>query len=235
MRPVLPKGGGAARSVLRGFLELVFPPRCAACGVLGQEPFCPACAEAVDPAPPGCRRCGRPGLDAVCGACLAQPPAFDAVRPGGLLGGPLADAIHALKYRGRPALARPLGEWLAARVELPEGAKLVPVPLAPRRRRERGHDQAALLAEALARAAGRERLRRALRRVRDTPPQVGRDRAARARNVQGAFAASSEVAGQDVVLVDDVVTTGATADACARALKAAGARSVVVVSLARAE
>ena len=77
--------------------------------------------------------------------------------------------------------------------------------------------------------------RRALRRVRETPPQVGRDRAARARNVQGAFAASTAVAGRDVVLVDDVVTTGATADACARALKAAGARSVTVVSLARAE
>ncbi len=223
------------RPALRAFLDLVFPPRCAACGALGQEPFCPVCAEAVDAAPPGCRRCGRPGPDAVCGPCLVQPPAFDAVRAGGLLGGPLADAVHALKYRGRPALARPLGEWLAGRVELPSGAVLVPVPLAPRRRRERGHDQAALLAEALSRAAGRERLRRALRRVRDTPPQVGRDRAARSRNVQGAFAASTAVAGRDVVLVDDVVTTGATADACARALKAAGARSVTVVSLARAE
>lgn len=223
------------RPTLRAFLDLVYPPRCAACGALGQEPFCPVCAEAVDPTPPGCRRCGRPGPDAVCGACLAQPPAFDTVRSGGLLGGPLADAVHALKYRGRPALARPLGEWLARRVELPAAAAVVPVPLAPRRRRERGHDQAALLAEALARAAGRERLRRALRRVRETPPQVGRDRAARGRNVQGAFAASTAVAGRDVVLVDDVVTTGATADACARALKAAGARSVTVVSLARAE
>lgn len=223
------------RPALRAFLDLVLPPRCAACGALGREPFCAACAEAVDEPGSGCRRCGRPGPDAACGACLAEPPAFDVVRAGGLLGGPLADAVHALKYRGRPALARPLGEWLAGRVELPKGAVLVPVPLAPRRRRERGHDQAALLAEALSRAAGRERLRRALRRVRDTPPQVGRDRAARARNVQGAFAASTAVAGRDVVLVDDVVTTGATADACARALKAAGARSVTVVSLARAE
>ena len=125
--------------------------------------------------------------------------------------------------------------WLAARVSLPPAAALVSVPLAPRRRRQRGHDQAALLAEGLGRAAGVQRLTRALRRVRETAPQVGHDRAARARNVADAFAASSAVEGRDVVLVDDVVTTGATADACARALKAAGARSVLVVALARAE
>jgi ComF family protein len=112
----------------------------------------------------------------------------------------------------------------------------VSVPLARRRRIERGYDQAALLADALARAAGRPRARRALARVRETPPQVGRSRAERARNVAGAFAASArDVAGRDVVLVDDVVTTGATADAAAQALRRAGARSVVVVALARAE
>jgi len=220
----------------RALLELVYPPRCAACGdAVAAEPFCPVCGEAVDPAPPGCPRCGLPGAAALCPACHAAPPAFDAVRSGGLFGGPLADAIHALKYGDRPALARPLGAWLARVAPPPPGAAIVAVPLARRRRIERGYDQAQLLADALARAAGAPRLRGALRRVRETPPQVGRTRAERARNVAGAFAAIAPLAGRDLVLVDDVVTTGATADAAAHAAKEGGARSVVVVALARAE
>jgi ComF family protein len=185
--------------------------------------------------PPGCRRCGLPGPDALCGICQARSPAFDSLAAGGLFGGPLAEAVHALKYQRRPAAARPLGAWLASRLALPAGALVVSVPLSRRRRRQRGYDQAALLADALARSAGAGRLRRQLSRVRDTPPQVGRDRQARARNVAGAFLAGPAVAGLDLVLVDDVVTTGATADAAAEALKAGGARSVMVVALARAE
>jgi ComF family protein len=225
-----------ARSALGALVDLVWPPRCAACGeAVSAEPFCPTCAGAVDPVPAGCARCGQPGPDPLCGACRAAPPAFDAVRAGGLFGGPLADAIHAFKYGGRAALARPLGIWLAARAPPPPGALVVSVPLARGRRIERGYDQAALLADELARAAGGRRGRGLLRRVRETPPQVGRAREERARNVAGAFEASGDVAGRDVALVDDVVTTGATADAAASALRRAGARSVVVVALARAE
>jgi ComF family protein len=224
------------RAALGALVDLVWPPRCAACGGgVSAEPFCPTCAEAVDPVPAGCARCGQPGPDPLCGACRASPPAFDAVRAGGLFGGPLADAVHAFKYGGRSALARPLGAWLAARAPLPPGALVVSVPLARGRRIERGYDQAALLAGALARAAGGRLGPAVLRRVRETPPQVGRGREERARNVAGAFEATEAVAGRDVVLVDDVVTTGATADAAAAALRRAGARSVVVVALARAE
>lgn len=223
------------RPLIAALLDLLYPPRCAACGEPG-EPFCAPCAEALLPPGDGCPRCGRPGRAATCGPCLLHPPAYDGLQAGGLFGGPLADAVHALKYGDRPALARPLGRWLAGRVTLPPGALVVAVPLGRRRRQERGYDQAGRLAEALASAAGAGRLTGALRRTRETPPQVGRSRAARGANVAGAFTADpSLVAGRELVLVDDVVTTGATADAAARALLAAGARRVTVVALARAE
>jgi len=221
-------------------LDLVYPPRCAACRELlessAEEPFCPVCREAIDPVPPGCARCGLPGPDPVCGACLADPPAFASCRAGGLFGGPLADAVHALKYGDRPAVARPLGSWLAARAPWPDGAAVVAVPLGRKRRLARGYDQAQLLARAVARARGAALLSAALRRARETAPQVGKSRPERLRNVRGAFVAdAARVRGRDLVLVDDVVTTGATADACAHALVAAGARSVHVLALARAE
>jgi ComF family protein len=224
------------RPLLAAALELLYPPRCAACRGGSGEPFCPACLEAVEPVPDGCPRCGRPGRGATCGPCLVHPPAFEALQAGGLFGGPLADAVHALKYGDRPAVARPLATWLAGRVTLPPGAALVAVPLGPARLRARGYDQAARLAEHLARASGLPRLGRALRRIRETPPQVGRSREQRARNVAGAFWADpGRVAGRALVLVDDVVTTGATVEAAARALRLAGAGRVTVVALARAE
>ncbi len=226
--------------VRTSLLDLLYPPRCAACGAwlrsTAEEPFCPDCEEALLPLPPGCEQCGEPGPLARCGACIASPPAFDSCRAAGLLGGPLADAVHAFKYRDEPWLARPLGAWLAREVQPAPGALVVSVPLARRRRLTRGYDQAALLGRAFARAGGGTYLPGALARVRETPPQVGRDRTARRASVRGAFAPRwhrERLSGGEVVLVDDVVTTGATAGACAQALRAAGAASVAVVALAR--
>jgi ComF family protein len=233
-------GAGRALSWLGpALLDLVFPPRCAACGEPPRAgtPFCGVCAEAVDAVPDPCPRCGRPGAGraAPCPACALAPPAFSGAGAAALFGGPVADAVHALKYGGRSAVAEPLGAWMSSRIELPRGTTVVAVPLGRRRRADRGYDQAALLGDALARAAGLRRLPAALRRVRETPPQVGLDRAARARNVEGAFAARPAVRGLDLLLVDDVVTTGATAGAAAAALLAAGARSVRLAALARAD
>ncbi|MEI7704257.1 MAG: ComF family protein [Deltaproteobacteria bacterium] len=206
---------GALSEIGEALLDLVFPPRCAACGEAPARasPFCSTCDGAIEPA----------------------PDLGDGVGAASLFGGPIADAVHALKYGGRAEVAGPLGRWMAGRVAVPEGMAVVWVPLGRRRRIERTYDQAMLLAVAVARASRQPLLRGALRRVRETPPQVGRDRAARARNVAGAFAASRAVAGRDICLVDDVVTTGATVEAATRALRDAGARRVVVAALSRAE
>lgn len=193
----------------------------------------------LDATPHRPARPGEPGphLDVgqQCGACVAAPPAFDWARAAGVYAGPLRDAVQRFKFGRRPALARPLAalvlEQCAAAV--PDGAVLVPVPLARERERERGFNQAALLAERLA-AGLRAPLRtRWLARTRATPPQTALNATERRVNVRGAFVASTSAAGIDIVLIDDVLTTGATAAECARALRAAGARSVGVLIVAR--
>jgi len=222
------------------FLELLFPARCAACDRLGQEPFCGACAESLVSVPAGCPLCGVPLDEALmpalrprrCGPCRAQAPPFRSARAPFLHGGALAEAIHAFKYEQREELARPLGALFEA-VERPQVEVLCPLPLHPARLRRRGYDQAALLARE---AGARFQLPVAhlLERARATPSQVGRDRSARQRNVRGAFRARGSVLGQSICLIDDVLTTGATAGEAARALYAAGARRVEVRTLSRA-
>jgi ComF family protein len=149
----------------------------------------------------------------------------------------IRDAIHAFKFGGRQALARPLAALLtegSGRPVLPpDVAALVPVPLARARRRERGFNQAALLAERLGAALGVPVRARWLARVQATQPQTELGAAERRANVRGAFAADAAVAGRHVIVVDDVLTTGATAAECARVLRAAGALRVGVLTVAR--
>lgn len=228
-------------------LDLVFPAVCPACGAtLGagrRDPLCGACWTAMPRiGVVQCRRCGA--LDATadgdladaCPACAGLTLPFDWARSAVLYRGPVREAIHAFKFRGKRALARPLGDLVleqAGDVLVPDVEALVPVPLTPARRAERGFNQAALLAERVARG-GRLRVEpRWLRRVRATVPQSDLAAAAREANVSGAFVAAPAVAGRDVVIVDDVFTTGATVRECARALRAAGARRVGVVTVAR--
>jgi ComF family protein len=186
---------------------------------------------------------------AECGACRADAPAFDGARSFGLYTGKLRQVVLRLKFGGEERLGVRLGEWLAPTWDaLPEGSEfdlplIVPVPLHASRRRERGFNQSELLARGLVRALRRQNggaapqvARGCLRRKRATPPQTGLSVAARRENLRGAFEVvkPDEVRGRAIVLVDDVMTTGATLSACARALKRAGAAQVMGVTLARA-
>ncbi|HEX2030621.1 MAG TPA: ComF family protein [Actinomycetota bacterium] len=215
---------------MAGLLDLLLPPRCAACGRPGW-PLCGPCTASVGViVPPVCERCGRPTDEpvAVCGDC--PPPAVDAARSPFLYAGPLARAIRGMKFSGWHGLADPLAaamvEVLGARPEV-----VTWVPLSRRRRARRGFDQAEALARAVARRLDLPAAS-LLRRIRDTRPQARRTAEDRRRALAGSFVAVDR-APPTVVLVDDVLTTGSTAAACAAPLRRAGARRVVVLTAAR--
>jgi ComF family protein len=225
---------------LRSIPALLFPDRCGACEALCDGPFCAPCADTLMPVGAGCPLCGEPADEALlpalrprrCPRCRASPPPYERARAPYLLGGALADAIHRFKYEGREELARPLSSLFAG-CEPPRSDVVVPIPLHASRLRQRGYDQAALLARQAARW-WRLPLRPLLVRVRATPHQVGQDRRRREENVRGAFRAAGIVAGLRVCLLDDVLTTGATAAEAARAVLRGGAIRVEIRTLARA-
>jgi ComF family protein len=143
------------------------------------------------------------------------------------------EAVHALKYHGHHAIASTMGRVMAAQAQDQAGTLVTPVSLHPRRRRERGYDQAAMLSRVVACSLDMP-CDEVLRRVRYTPQQVSLDGEARRRNVAGAFEACCELAGEHVILIDDVLTTGATMEAAAATLKAAGAERVIGLVFAHA-
>ncbi|MGN6754954.1 MAG: ComF family protein [Thermomicrobiales bacterium] len=229
------------RHTRRTLLDLVFPPRCAGCGRRGGW-FCHSCLSQLMPlAPPWCQHCGRPLPDGQwrCRFCQqGDLPALDWARAAYPHSGAIRKAIHRFKYAGEQARAESLAALLAPLLlQAPAGdnpPRVAPVPLSAARQRARGYNQAAELARVLTRANGWP-LDTGLVRVRATPPQVGLDRAARQENVRGAFAWRGEALfGQRVLLVDDVMTTGATANECAATMKAAGALWIGLVTVARA-
>lgn len=234
--------------------DVVFPRRCLTCeAVIPDRPntfICIECAGRVELVEePFCAVCGRPfwtfggsfvSPEALCGLCRTQPPSFVKARAVGLYRGYLKELILRMKYRpaakGAYALAGLLADAYPGLFGGLEPDAVVPVPLHTGRFLEREFDQAHLMAAELTRATGWP-LRRWLWRTRDTPRQSRLSRAGRRLNVRGAFAASrrASLGGRTVLLVDDVMTTGATVREAARVLAKAGAKSVVVYTAARVE
>lgn len=235
------------RRAADAILAILLAPRCAACDSLLTAPLagpvCAACWNGVLPiTPPVCDACGDPlpswrtiSLDcATCARCRRTPRIVARGRAIGEYSGSLRAIVHALKYGGRTSIAARLGAMMRARgAEILDGADaVVPVPLHRRRERARGFNQADLLARALERPVWP-----LLDRIRETRPQVDLPEAQRHRNVRDAFAVRRRAPACDgavLVLVDDVSTTGATLDACARVLKEAGAREVRALTAAKA-
>ncbi len=230
----------------RSLADLIVPPVCLACRtpLAGHDQICGACWRDIRfIRPPLCDRLGLPmpfgvGDVMISAAAAADPPPYNRARAVAAHEGVMRDLIHAFKYADRHDARRLFGRWLAqaAAPLLPGADVIVPVPLAPGRLLQRQFNQSAIIAQELSRCTGLAFDPYSLRRVRKTRSQVGLSRAERQSNVRGSFAVSSRraraLAGRNVILVDDVITTGATVGACARTLLAAGAGRVDVLALA---
>ncbi len=245
----------SAVAILRdGFaplLDLIYPPRCPLCGAAigAQSGLCAACwSELRIPGEPSCATCQRPfdsarvDTGALCAPCMADPPRHDGIAAGTLYGEGSRKLALAFKHGRRIALAPMLARLIVARLPPLTSSDrgewiVVPVPLHRWRLWARGFNQAALLARQVARSTGARLLPDGLIRHKHTPMLGGLGRKARARALAGALAANPRRAplleGAQVILVDDVLTSGATSDACVRALKRAGAAKVVIACFAR--
>ena len=243
------------REAVRALLDFVLPPRCLICSLStsgASLPWvCQSCLGAVQYiTPPTCAQCGQPlaapaeGIATTthrCGVCLLTPPPYDRARAVGLYEGVLRDLIHAMKYQRVYGLVRPLGDLLRQHFSahwgesLPEA--LVPVPLHRSRLRSREFDQALALARHVSQSVAIPLWADVLIRHRPTLSQVGLSATERRRNIRGAFTVQKPqcCADKALLLIDDVYTTGATVQECARLLRQAGAARVDVYTLARVD
>jgi competence protein ComFC len=238
------------RKFCTGLFSFIFPDDCRICEQplreVSRVPVCRACLAKAEPlaADYFCVQCRAPFRNAFpldtegrCALCRRGVRGFDAAYSFGFYEGELRELIHLFKYGRVETLAKPLGRYLALALPREESFDaIVPMPLHWRKRWQRGFNQADLLAREISRRIHTP-VKHVLRRVRFTAAQAGLTNAKRRQNVSGAFRPrrAKTLHGQNVVLVDDVMTTGATAASCARALKMAGARKVVLLTLARAD
>lgn len=226
-----------SKRALDSCLDIFFPPYCVGCGRQG-EIWCQDCVQEIEPISGRlCPSCGLPLISTMqCGSCRSEELPFHA-RSYAWYRGPICRALVQLKYRPD----RRLSDWLANRLieivsrEAWPSMTVVPVPLSRKKFNRRGYNQVDLIASGVARKLGQPYRASALRRIRDTRSQVGLSPDARRRNVQGAFRADSrKVRGKNILIIDDLFTTGATLLACTQVLRSAGAELVFALTVARA-
>ncbi|MBO7399264.1 MAG: ComF family protein [Clostridia bacterium] len=236
--------------LFKSLLDALFPRLCPICGKPSDRPertICWDCFSSIDLYRESlCERCGRFAEGEIkhaftCSVCLSMPPLFDKARAAGRFSFELRDLVHQLKYGGATWLASDLADFLEGCVTAHFPSKkidvVLPVPLHPLRLRERTYNQASLLAEELAKRLDRRFDNCSLIRIRQTETQTHFNAKERRKNMNGAFSVIRPewIQKRTVLLVDDVMTTGSTFDACAYALKKAGARTVWAVALARGQ
>ncbi|MBE0575968.1 MAG: ComF family protein [Desulfuromonadales bacterium] len=236
------------RLALTASIDLLLPPACLLCGGLlptghDAQTFCRDCLATMRPLTSAhCRCCAQPFPDTtsnhLCGICLQRPPPFSIVHAAGIYQGKLKEAIHKLKYRNRLALAKPLGQLLGKSIVAAGNGfapdRIIPVPLHPRRLRQRGYNQALEVARPIAQQSGLLLDTTLLQRTRNTPQQQGLSATERRSNLRNAFTLTSRAPALRILLIDDVMTTGETVRECSRTLLAGGIDEVQVAVVGRA-
>jgi competence protein ComFC len=223
-------------------LDMLFPSSCPVCEKSSDDhrtsPLCSSCWKKIHKHNGGgCRICASVtdyDSTAVCKECRSIKPVFDRVIAYGIYDGVMKETVHLMKFKQLKRLAKVLGQELTS-IDVPTSDSIVPVPLSIKGLRKREFNQSAIMARELSKKTGIPLYLNGLRKVKETLPQSSLSKNERVRNVKGAYISDGGVQGKRIILVDDVVTTAATVNECAKVLKKAGASTVVVVAAARAK
>lgn len=228
-------------ALIARLLNILYPSQCPMCGtssdVFNLSPICSSCWSGIRRyRGPSCKVCALPFVSEhskVCGQCLKKTPPFSKVITYGLYEDILAEAINQLKFHGIKRISKTLGRLLLS-LDLPETEGIVPVPVTIKRLRERGFNQSLLIARVIEKESKVPLLMDTLLKKKETPPQIGLSAKERLLNLKNAFEVKGNIKGLRLLLVDDVMTTGATVTECSKVLMKAGAEEVIVLTLARA-
>jgi len=226
--------------LVSGLLNSAYPSSCPVCKGFSNNyiysPICSDCWQGIAQySGPSCRICALPLVSehsTVCGECIKKRPSYSRALTYGIYAGPMAEAINLMKFFKLKRLSQPLGSLLF-NLQMPECDAIVPVPLSKQALRARGFNQSLLLAKMLSEKLKQPLLIDLLLKKKDTPAQVGLSAKERNKNLKGAFEVKEKINKKRLLLVDDVLTTGATAKECSRTLLKAGAKDIIVITLAR--